>query len=640
MPGFSVNIGANAIQFSKTLGDLQAQLKRFQAGLSSATGVDSIARINRALSVTKERIDLLKGFTGAQPLQPLVSGSNSAAFALTNLGRVAQDVPFGFLGIQNNLNPLLESFQRLRAESGSNSAALKALGKSLIGAGGLGLALSLASSAILLFGDRFGSAKKELEGFGKAQSESNKEAGDEIAHLRVLAAVAANTANSTRERKEASEQLTKVLKASNVQLSEEEALNNKAAAAIAVATKAILERARARAIENRIAELSAQNLDREIKRVDLITRQTEAQKKLNKIQEDAQKSGRLAISDKSFGAISANVSALTDKIKELDDESGKATTEINSLLTKVTATPTNQGGTDKVVDLLKQRIEALQKLRSEAGLAREQQIELAQLEIQLIKRDSIKTGFKPAELQDRINAAIEKSFPGEQVTAQLKIRIIGDLDTSQLAAGLNNQQGGIDISAALGLDKIDVSKISPVVKALQDAAAAKNELARIDRLEKMGEFLSSTLQPAFTDLFESIITGGTNAFQEFGRAIGRIITKLIAAAAAAAALAGIITLITGGTAAGAAGFLANFKGLFSGFTGFQFASGGIVSRPTFGLFGEAGPEAVIPLSRLPQIIGQSQGGGTGGNFTARIVDGGRDLILIMQQANKTFGRNF
>ena len=60
------------------------------------------------------------------------SGSNQAANALTNLGRVAQDAPFGFIGIQNNLNPLLESFQRLKAESGSTGGALKALAGSII----------------------------------------------------------------------------------------------------------------------------------------------------------------------------------------------------------------------------------------------------------------------------------------------------------------------------------------------------------------------------------------------------------------------------------------------------------------------------------------------------------------------------
>ena len=36
--------------------------------------------------------------------------TNTASQSLINLGRVAQDAPFGFIGIANNINPLLESF--------------------------------------------------------------------------------------------------------------------------------------------------------------------------------------------------------------------------------------------------------------------------------------------------------------------------------------------------------------------------------------------------------------------------------------------------------------------------------------------------------------------------------------------------
>jgi hypothetical protein len=35
----------------------------------------------------------------------------------------------------------------------------------------------------------------------------------------------------------------------------------------------------------------------------------------------------------------------------------------------------------------------------------------------------------------------------------------------------------------------------------------------------------------------------------------------------------------------------------------MFASGGIATRPTFGVFGESGPEAVIPLDRLSSVVG-------------------------------------
>jgi hypothetical protein len=82
----------------------------------------------------------------------LPSVSNQATNALSNLSRVAQDAPYGFIGIANNLNPLLESFQRLKVEAGSSTGALKAMAQGLIGPAGIGLALGAVSSIIVAFG--------------------------------------------------------------------------------------------------------------------------------------------------------------------------------------------------------------------------------------------------------------------------------------------------------------------------------------------------------------------------------------------------------------------------------------------------------------------------------------------------------
>jgi hypothetical protein len=76
-----------------------------------------------------------------------------ATNALSNLSRVAQDAPYGFMGIANNLNPLLESFQRLQAQTGSATTALKAMVAGLSGPAGIGVALGVASSLIVAFGD-------------------------------------------------------------------------------------------------------------------------------------------------------------------------------------------------------------------------------------------------------------------------------------------------------------------------------------------------------------------------------------------------------------------------------------------------------------------------------------------------------
>jgi hypothetical protein len=99
-----------------------------------------------------------------QSLKRLSPTTNEATGSLINLGRVVQDAPFGFLGIANNLNPLIEGFSRTAKSAGGFTGAMKAMGKSLVGAGGLSLAVSLVSTGLILFGDKlFGTSKAAKE---------------------------------------------------------------------------------------------------------------------------------------------------------------------------------------------------------------------------------------------------------------------------------------------------------------------------------------------------------------------------------------------------------------------------------------------------------------------------------------------
>jgi len=134
-------------------------------------------------------------------------GINQAGNALQNLGRVAQDAPFGFIGIQNNLNPLLESFQRLRQEAGSNVGALKAFAKSLAGAGGIGFALSVVSSIIVKYPNLFNAytdaqirAMAVQKEFNTEMSKAAASAETEAVSIHALVAVAQNDGLSRKAR--------------------------------------------------------------------------------------------------------------------------------------------------------------------------------------------------------------------------------------------------------------------------------------------------------------------------------------------------------------------------------------------------------------------------------------------------------
>lgn len=145
-------------------------------------------------------------------------GSNQAAYALSNVGRVAQDLPYGFIGIQNNLNPLLESFQSLKAQTGSSSAALKALGQSLIGPAGIGIALSVVSAGILLYQKYSKDLEDTTDGLTRATKEYNQElsknngsAKAEIETLNSLVSVAKDETVSKKGRLQAIKAINEIM---------------------------------------------------------------------------------------------------------------------------------------------------------------------------------------------------------------------------------------------------------------------------------------------------------------------------------------------------------------------------------------------------------------------------------------------
>ena len=85
-----------------------------------------------------------------------------------------------------------------------------------------------------------------------------------------------------------------------------------------------------------------------------------------------------------------------------------------------------------------------------------------------------------------------------------------------------------------------------------------------------------------------------------------------------------------GSAAAGAGFGMMFGGpvgaaIGGAIGGLFFAEGGIVSEPTMGVVGEAGPEAVIPIEKIDGIIASSMqkaSNGIGANTHSVTIQGG------------------
>src|SRR5687768_2926614 len=110
-----------------------------QVSADVKNAVAGMDKLNKSINKTASELPKLNQATG------------QSTQALTNFSRVVQDAPFGIIGVANNIDPLIQSFIGLKRETGSAKAAFAALGSSLIGGGGLALAVSLVTSGLVLF---------------------------------------------------------------------------------------------------------------------------------------------------------------------------------------------------------------------------------------------------------------------------------------------------------------------------------------------------------------------------------------------------------------------------------------------------------------------------------------------------------
>jgi hypothetical protein len=225
--------------------------------------------------------------------------SGAATQSLINLSRVAQDAPFGFIGIANNLNPLLESFQRLKAESGSTGTAMKALGSSLLGPAGIGLALGIVSSLLITFGDKLFKSKSAVNEQAEAIKKASQllrdyeaslndvsrvnllgtqDAQGELTKLKALYDASQNINIPLAKRKEIVDQLQAQYPKYFKNLSDETILAGGAAGAYQNLTQAILASSKARAAQELIVEIQKDLLAVEQQITDNVAERTQLER--------------------------------------------------------------------------------------------------------------------------------------------------------------------------------------------------------------------------------------------------------------------------------------------------------------------------------------------------------------------------
>ena len=260
------------------------------------------------------------------------------------------------------------------------------------------------------------------------------------------------------------------------------------------------------------------------------------------------------------------------------------------------------------------------------------------------------------------------------ITSLLGIKVSGTSDTVQalidqmktLQDNIDNARRKLDLFLLKGGDKGPgkaPATGNPVVPLLQLGEDSNKVFEKAEEkgkaaIEKMKKTLEDALRNTFEDVAVSVgeslgalFSGKTNPFEALGKTLGNAIKALGAQLIKLGTTAAVIqealsklfsgpgkafALIAGGIALTAIGSAISNLGVT------PHAEGGIFDKPTMigsHLFGEKGPEVLLPLGRLQSMLG---GMGNGQNIQVNGTIGlGYDKLLVaIQRADKYTGRNY
>lgn len=162
-----IPIGLDVSQFDKSIKEVMAGFREISKEIKATPADRLTEETKKTYQELKRTVDLLQSSAFDLPGDKLADSSKKARTALTNLNLVVQDLPFGFIGIQNNLPGLITSFKNLSEESKNSGGLFKALTEQLKGPGGAFLAFTLVTSAVTFLTKEYGSlgnAMKALVG--------------------------------------------------------------------------------------------------------------------------------------------------------------------------------------------------------------------------------------------------------------------------------------------------------------------------------------------------------------------------------------------------------------------------------------------------------------------------------------------
>ena len=583
---FSIGIDADVSALQSSLKAAQNTLAQFEGALKKATNIGEINYLNKNIDNLKGTITKLNEQAGK-----LGKPMGDASQSLINFSRIAQDAPYGIMGIANNLNPMVESFQRLAKTEGGTKKALQAMVAGLAGPAGIGVAIGVVSSLAVTFSKEIAAFFKgptaELEEFRKKLKDVADDiykliGGEQTKRTKGIMLTDLIVGGNKTEQEGALRELQKLYSNStaikNAKLGEDKAYYQTLVNQAAMQGDAIAKE------KNNIEQLN-------IAYAEQIKNEKKRNKELEDVREIKGARGIQAVS------VAEQKKEINDRYNVLGDEikNNIAKLKLNTFeqLKKIVLIPppdTIKKGGDKTIDALKE---------FSANLKYELARQLMDYETYKKRFEKLDTSYIPF---------IYKEEPVKESEFSKKTK-------KELADPSQNSIGKF---------------LTKNTKELEDNAEvlAKTQKQYEDFANSISRDVSGALMGMYADLQQ-----GESVLNSIGNMLSRLAEQFVAAILQATIFAAVMSALNAGTA----GAL-TFGGYFMKALGM--ADGGIVTGPTHALIGEGNEsEAVMPLSKLSGMLnttfsaGAMSGGGNagGGSFVLR----GQDLLVAINRTQKS-----
>lgn len=699
-----LGLSSAADEAGKSTEDLSSALKNeSSAANQAAQSTASVGKFIRQMTYERKAalIEMRNGTNGwkleskaidevsKKSLPNLQKASRQSSSALIGFGRIVQDAPFGLVAIGNNITQFAEQFQYLRQSTGSTGNALKALGSSLLGAGGLTFGISLLTSGLTMAVQKYGSLEKAVmaatgaydkqaqiqDAVNKSVAEGLGNVQGEIATVQSLSKIIQDDTLKRKDRLTALKELKKEYPGYFDQVNIDQNLTKTLTEKQAKLVEVLKRHAQVKAILGQIEKNYTDILN--IQNKNVIESATTWQKFVALV--------------KGGGNVAAIASELAAKgaknQKEETDALNKSTESLTKQLDALNrqdaiddtfGDPTKADKAGKhiktVADILKELQASLSATDAQAQLFGGTTDNLAQEKLKALNKafdDLVKLGLKPTspelkKVADQINflsASIIGVKPLTTILAQPLGKAVKTTKVKPLTPEELNKILGITSKSQLLLEpKVKVDPIFQTTPALENldkfsslfaAKMAKMGTDAKNAFKKTyivwGDALTAGLSPAIVNLGASLQQALSNTFASIGEGIG----KALAGGGLSEVLNGIVNsmsdfiitfgkqLIEAGTLALIAQkslisnpYLAIAAGIGAVAIGTAlknkvpaFATGGSVNGPTLAMIGDnpSGVEHVIPQEVLDRLGGR-------GDFIAETRLSGSDILVVVKRA--------